>query len=136
MKYVIIYKLYGGPTEFLVYDNYESLEEKEDFLSSIYCTTRFRYSLDTSTKNWIDTIRHIINKYMELDGSSVRFWIREFSDTSVTGVFTVHDVYSESGSILNPNSRFESFIHSLTRRLNLVVTADDNKELYTFTIRQ
>jgi hypothetical protein len=31
MKYVIIYKLYGGPTEFLVYDNYESIEEKEDF---------------------------------------------------------------------------------------------------------
>jgi hypothetical protein len=73
---------------------------------------------------------------MELDGSSVRFWTRYFSDNSVTGIFTVHDVYSESGSILKPNSEFESFINYLARRLNLIVSATVNKELYTFIVKE
>lgn len=142
MKFILIYKFYGGKTEFKVYDNYEALEDEENRISGYYCTNRFRYIFNENDRNWFEAIRNIIKKYMTLECSSVKLYGQDYGDTWATRVFKIYDRFSGTGSILKPNTEFDNTIRLIMKKIGISVTNDINEDhvdsvnTYKFTINK
>lgn len=128
MKFILIYKFYGGITEFKVYDNDEALEAEWERIGKYYCTNRFRYVFDENNRNWFESIRNIIKKYMELECSSVKLYAQDYGDTWATGVFKIYDRFSVTGSILKPNIEFDNTIRIIMGKIGVSVTNDINED--------